>query len=62
MQATAQEERSYWNIQLWEGYIGTDYGTLRLAKDGSDVFLSPSRGGFKPATRQLLRHQNVSYE
>jgi hypothetical protein len=57
-----QDVGSYWRVQLWGGYAGTDYGTLRFAKDGSDVLLSPPRGGFKSATRHLLRHQNVSYE
>ncbi len=57
-----QEDGRYWRVQLLGGYSGTDYGTLRLAKDGSDVLLSPPSGGFKSVTRQLLRHQNVSFE
>jgi len=57
-----QEEALHWRVQLWGGFGGSDFGTLRLAKDGSHVLLSPPRGGFKSSTQQLLRQQNVGLE
>lgn len=55
-----QDDGSYWRVQLWGGYGGTDYGTLRLAKDGSTVLLSPPRRGFGTVTQHMLRNQNLS--
>src|SRR5688572_13960536 len=40
-----QDNGHYWSVQLWGGYFPSDYGTLRLAKDGSEVLLAPPRRG-----------------
>jgi hypothetical protein len=59
MPDTPQDAGQYWRVQLWGGYGGSDYGTLRLAKDGSEVLLAPPRRGFKSVTREMLRHHNL---
>jgi hypothetical protein len=57
-----QDDGRYWRVKLWGGYVATDYGTLRLAKDGSEALLEPPRGGFKSVTQEMLRYHNVSKE
>lgn len=54
-----KEEGTFWRVQLWGGYAGSDYGVLRLAKDGSEVLLEPPPRGFKSVTRKLLGHHGL---
>ncbi|HEX7861015.1 MAG TPA: hypothetical protein VF773_11850 [Verrucomicrobiae bacterium] len=57
-----QDNGEYWRVQLWGGYVPTDYGTLQLAKDGSQVLLAPPKRGFKTVTQYMLRGHSVSFE
>jgi hypothetical protein len=55
-----QDDGHYWRVQLWGGYFPTDYGTLRLAKDGSEVLLVPPTRGFQTVTQHMLKYQSIS--
>lgn len=58
MPSKPKDEGGFWRFQLWGGYAGSDHGTLRIAKDGSEALLEPPGGGFKSSTRQLLEQSH----
>jgi hypothetical protein len=52
----------YWEVQLWGGIVGTDYGHFLISRDGQRVTLKPPRTGLKASTRSLLSGTGVHYE
>lgn len=57
-----QEDGQYWRVRLWSGFNPSDAGTLRFAKDGSEVLLSPPKGGFGAITQLLLERANLIHD
>jgi len=52
----------FWEVQLWGGIVGTDYGHFLISKDGRRVILEPPRSGLRSSTRHLLSGSGVQYE
>lgn len=59
MPADPKDDGRFWRVQLFSGIGGADYGALRLAKDGSELWLEAPHGGFHKVTTRLLRRRHV---
>lgn len=51
-----------WRVQLWGGYLATDYGRFLISRDGQQVILVPPRSGLRSSTRSMLSRNGVRQE